>query len=685
MKKCILIIFGTLFLGAVFAQNGGLTGYYLNSLLPDDTLFVRNDSEINYIRGEFKDMDGNDLSFFRVEWKGYLKPEYSENYTFFIHTIYNGILYINGKELCRGWENEATIDLNAGETYEILLKYNYNNSAGAAAFLMWSSQSQPLEIIPQQALTPRDAHKPYSEPVAYHVEENQGLLAQYYSSTSFRNEVLRKIEPAVRFVPGVFYHPEHFPEPIGSAVFRGKLIVPETDTYTIYVRAPNQQNLYLNGEKILNEWQEQTKIHLEKGVEYNFRMEYKPNFISIASARLMWSSSTLDRQIIPPEYFRQPPKDNGLTAKIYANTDFTNPIAEKNTKNIGTLPGDFANLWDLSQEAFSIVWKGELKVTNAGDYTLKKACNDCELYINSNLICDNEDATETITLTNEPRQIEFKMVVNKPEDTKAFLLWKKGSHFKLIPDSLLSVHNNLAVFTPDFDMYTNGFIGLRGYYFSDKNFQEIIDTKVDATIRFLPGQLFHAFSPQNIRAVRWEGTLKPLYTGGHKLAIESDGLVSLTLDDKVIEKAQNIVTELHLDKSRYYPVKIEYEITENSNAEVNMFWEYDTIRKQIIPKQQFKPAKNVLSAQKLGNDVVSCYPNPFTNTCFLALPRKMQYPVHIAVYHISGKCIMNYCRDDEVRLSEVIQIQFPDNLPSGIYFLRILSENTSETIKLMKQ
>lgn len=685
MRKSFSIFCFILLISNVFAQDGGLTGYYLNSLLPDDTLFVRNDREINYIHGEFKDMDGDDLSFFKVQWKGYLKPEYSETYTFFIHTIYNGILYINGKEICRGWENEATIELNANEIYTIQLDYNYNNSSGAAAFLMWSSESQPLEIIPHEALTPWDADQPFSEPIAYKTEGDHGLLAEYYASTSFRNEVIRKIEPVIRFVPGVFYHPAHFPEPIGSAVFRGKLIVPETDNYTLYVRAPNQQNLYLNGEKILDDWQEQTTIALEKGVEYDFRMEYKPNFIGIASARLMWSSSTIERQIIPPEYFRQPPKDKGLTASVFANTDFTDLIIEKNSTNINIVPGDFNHLWNINNETFAIEWYGNLALPEPGSYMLRKNCKNCELFLNEALICDSEDATETISFTDEPNQIVLKMFVNNSADTKALLLWKNGNAFELIPDSLFTVDNNLATFVPEYDMYTNGFIGLRGYYYTDNTFNEIIDTKVDATIRFLPGELMQAFPNRDIGAVRWEGTLKALYTGSHKLMIESDGLVGLTINDQEFEKSQNITTELNLSENETYPVKIDYEITGNSNGEIYMFWEYDTTKKQVIPKQQFKPAKNVLAMETLHKSLVHCYPNPFNNTLFLSLHQKMQYPVDIAVYHISGKCVMKHSVEAADSCSGVMQIQFPENVPSGMYFLSILTENKSESIKLMKQ
>jgi mannan endo-1,4-beta-mannosidase len=50
-------------------------------------------------------------------------------------------------------ERSGTITLTAGVPYDLRLEY-YNRGGGALAQLLWSSPSQPKQIIPPQALTP---------------------------------------------------------------------------------------------------------------------------------------------------------------------------------------------------------------------------------------------------------------------------------------------------------------------------------------------------------------------------------------------------------------------------------------------------------------------------------------------------------------------------------------------------
>ncbi len=104
--------------------------------------------------------------YFSARWTGKVKPQYSETYTFYTVSN-NGVrLWVNGQLLIDDWnshnttEDSATINLVAGQKYDIKMEY-FENAYTATAQLFWSSARQAKEIIPESALT-SDASAPTS-------------------------------------------------------------------------------------------------------------------------------------------------------------------------------------------------------------------------------------------------------------------------------------------------------------------------------------------------------------------------------------------------------------------------------------------------------------------------------------------------------------------------------------------
>lgn len=124
---------------------------------------TRVDSEINFDWGEGSpqsDKVRNDR--FLVRWTGKIRPEHSEEYTFYTSTDDGVRLWLKKDnryiKLIDKWQDQSEtewqsedIELEAGKLYDIVMDF-YENGVYAAAKLKWSSPSQSKEIIPNERL-----------------------------------------------------------------------------------------------------------------------------------------------------------------------------------------------------------------------------------------------------------------------------------------------------------------------------------------------------------------------------------------------------------------------------------------------------------------------------------------------------------------------------------------------------
>jgi hypothetical protein len=94
-----------------------------------------------------------------VRWTGRVTPRYSQTYRFSTNCDDGSRLWINNVLLVDDWvdqdptERRRTITLTAGTPYDLRMEY-YNHGGGALTQLLWSSPTQPKQIIPVEALTP---------------------------------------------------------------------------------------------------------------------------------------------------------------------------------------------------------------------------------------------------------------------------------------------------------------------------------------------------------------------------------------------------------------------------------------------------------------------------------------------------------------------------------------------------
>ena len=139
----------------VSTKPGGLTGVYFDGT--DLNNFNVRTAEINTtVNLTAPPTQIGNSNNFSVRWSGFVKPTYSQNFTFYTNTSKGVRLWVNNVLVINRWNNttateysSAAIKLDANSIYTIKMEVN-----GGTATLSWSSTSQAKQIIPSSALYP---------------------------------------------------------------------------------------------------------------------------------------------------------------------------------------------------------------------------------------------------------------------------------------------------------------------------------------------------------------------------------------------------------------------------------------------------------------------------------------------------------------------------------------------------
>jgi hypothetical protein len=137
--------------------GNGLKGQYYNDKGLTQLVLTRIDSTVNFAWSTNSPAPGVNPDTFSIRWIGFVQPQFSQDYIFYVDANDGTRLWINGVQIINSWidgnsERVSTkIRLTAGVKYTIKLEY-YDNTGGAKAKLSWASASQPKQIIPQSRL-----------------------------------------------------------------------------------------------------------------------------------------------------------------------------------------------------------------------------------------------------------------------------------------------------------------------------------------------------------------------------------------------------------------------------------------------------------------------------------------------------------------------------------------------------
>ena len=130
-------------------QNG-LTGkYYNNITLSGTAVLTRLDSSIDFNWAEGSPGASVNSDMFSVRWSGVLIPPKTRSYRIGSRSDDGFRLYLDGQLIAENWSSHgletttATVSLNAGQEYAIVMEY-YENAASAVAQLIWDYKTSDL-------------------------------------------------------------------------------------------------------------------------------------------------------------------------------------------------------------------------------------------------------------------------------------------------------------------------------------------------------------------------------------------------------------------------------------------------------------------------------------------------------------------------------------------------------------
>jgi mannan endo-1,4-beta-mannosidase len=146
----------------VLGSGTGLNASYFNSQEPDGTaVFSRVDGALNFNWAGTAPADGVAPKLFSVRWTGWIKPLYSEEYTFFLNAADGVRFKLDGNLLIDDWkdisaatERSAAVALQAGQLYPVEIEYFFSGTTNAKISWQWRCPSMPKLTVQRSQLYP---------------------------------------------------------------------------------------------------------------------------------------------------------------------------------------------------------------------------------------------------------------------------------------------------------------------------------------------------------------------------------------------------------------------------------------------------------------------------------------------------------------------------------------------------
>jgi RHS repeat-associated protein len=310
------------------AGGSGLKGEYFDNSDLTNFKWLRTDPTVNFNWGSGSPGSGVESDTFSVRWTGFVEPQFSETYTFYVNKDDGARLWINSQLVVDRWncgcgEYSGTITLSGGTQYPIQLEF-YENTGNAYVTLSWSSASQAKQVVPSSQLFPGEptptptntltptlanTKTPTSTrtPTSTSVASGTGLTGEYFDSFSgdqLTDLLLTRTDATINFSWATVTPAPGVPADDFYVRWSGYIKPQYAQVYTFYVNHDDGARLWVNNEMIVNQWgttgehSGTTGVAFQAGVLYPVRLEYWDN-VSTATAKLYWQSSSQAKQIIP--------------------------------------------------------------------------------------------------------------------------------------------------------------------------------------------------------------------------------------------------------------------------------------------------------------------------------------------------------------------------------------------------
>lgn len=145
----------------------GLKGSYFNNVdFTGTAAVVRTDPSMNFIYDfNTSPVSPIGVDHYSIRWTGKIQAQFTEPYTIYSKSDDGIRVWINGVPIIDNFtdhavtENSATVQMIAGQKYDIKIDY-YNRNGGGMATLKWSSPSTLKQMVPTKQLYPDGTGNP---------------------------------------------------------------------------------------------------------------------------------------------------------------------------------------------------------------------------------------------------------------------------------------------------------------------------------------------------------------------------------------------------------------------------------------------------------------------------------------------------------------------------------------------
>lgn len=370
-------------------------------------------------------------------------------------------------------------------------------------------------------------------------QEGNGLLGKYYDTITFSNLKLKRIDSTINFNWGTGSTTAEIPADYFGIEWVGQIKAEYSEKYTFYTVTDDGIRLWVNNILIIDNWTDHPKtenqgsIDLEANKRYNIKIQYYEKSVQ-ALVSLLWSSKSQIKEVVPQ-------------MSLYT-TDYTETYIRTSGKEVKFL---FAPQAYMSEVQF-------VYSKNGGIIQIISMKKEYEGY---SYILNGFSVGDTINYS-------YRYVI-------------KGK--KISTQTFTYKHTDVSIH------------GLVGLYYTGKNFDSLICTKIDYEINFNWG---YNLSPIPVSAIgtdhyriRWKGEIEPLYSEEYVFYTDTDDGVRLWINGKLVinnwtdhsetENAGNIT----LKAGEKYSIVMEY--YENQGVSIaKLFWSSNSQQKQIVPKEQ---------------------------------------------------------------------------------------------------
>jgi hypothetical protein len=342
-----------------------------------------------------------------------------------------------------------------------------------------------------------------------------------------------------------------------------------------------------------------TSVNIGNAGSHTFSLYMREDGAKVDSV-LLTSSASYDPNDVnptPPSPTPTTPPTSGggsgLLATYYSGArSFNNVILQKTEANIDFNVGTGVFTSGVPADNFTVRWVGEIEAPASGQYTFATQSDDgVRVFVNDQTVIDNWDYhastrnTGTMYLTGGQKYPITVEYFEGSWNAVMVLSWQvPGQSEQVVPASRL--------FMPSTTTGGSSGDGLMArYYNGNRNFTDLILTKVDSNINFDVGtSVFTSGVPSDNFTVRWEGDVEAPKSGTFAFTTESDDGIRLWVNgQKIIDNwTYHAWTRdtgiIDLVAGQKYSIVLEY-FEGSWNAIAKLLWSYPGAGEHIVPQR----------------------------------------------------------------------------------------------------